>query len=196
MIEIERKILGITVPLLCASIEALPFPVKKTFQGLVRVYYYDFPDGSIRARKDLLRVREFIPEKEDAYIEIVYKTYSEIKDGSKIFDECEIGLFQEGTHFTGKNVSTTWCTLLEKLGLSRVVYYEKRRTHYDCGNFKCEIDEHPKIPPFLEIEAQSSHEIDKAIRLLGLEKFEQTPETIGELLERKYKPLTLNDLLF
>ncbi len=215
MLEIERKILGINVRDLCKKIENLgasgKLKVKKTFEGLVRINYFDFDNGRIRAKKDLLRVREFVPMPQalpplkntivDAhqtltYTELVYKTYGGIKDGSKVFDECEIGIPQSLAKMTGDTTAETLKLFLEKLGLKRVVYYEKKRTHYDCGSFKCEIDEHPKVEPFVEIEAQSAVEIDHAIEVLELKGFEQTPETISELLERKYKPLTLSDLIF
>lgn len=205
MLEIERKILGISVPELCKTIESLSsqgIAIRKTFEGIVRIHYYDFEDGRIRSKKDLLRVREFIPMSKaeptapTVMVEVVYKTYGGIKDGSKVFDECEIGIPEKLAKMTGSTAAETLRLFLEKLGLKRVVYYEKKRTHYDCGAFKCEIDEHPKIEPFVEIEAQSASDIDHAIQVLGLSGFEQTPETISELLERKYKPLTLADLTF
>ncbi len=200
MKEVERKILGIDKTQLIATIESLSkthnITVKKTFEGLVRINYFDFEDGRIRAKKDLLRVREFVPDVGDASVEIVYKTYGGVHDGCKVFDECEIGLPQNIAKMTGKDVCETWKLFLEKLGLKRVVYYEKRRTHYDCGSFKCEIDEHPKIPVFVEIEAQSAEEIDRAVELLKLGGLEQTPNTISEILARSYPHLSLNDLTF
>ncbi len=199
MLEVERKILGIQVPALCVAIEGLSakgIPVRKTFEGLVRINYFDFDDGRIRAKKDLLRVREFVPISGEPYCEIVFKTYGGVVDGCKVFDECEIGIPEKLAKMTGDTTAKTFTSFLEKLGLKRVVYYEKKRTHYDCESFKCEIDEHPKVEPFVEIEAQSAAEIDRAVELLGLSGFEQTPETISELLERKYKPLTLADLIF
>lgn len=200
MKEVERKILGIDKTQLIATIESLSkthnITVKKTFEGLVRINYFDFEDGRIRAKKDLLRVREFVPDVGESYVEIVYKTYGGVQDDCKIFDECEIGLPQNIAKITGKDVCETWKLFLEKLGLKRVVYYEKRRTHYDCGSFKCEIDEHPKIPVFVEIEAQSAAEIDRAVVLLKLGGLEQTPDTISEILARRYPHLTLSDLTF
>lgn len=200
MKEVERKILGIQVPSLCNAIEGLAnkgFTVKKTFEGIVRINYFDFEDGRIRAKKDLLRVREFIPAGgAESFVEVVYKTYGGVVDRCKVFDECEIGIPEKLAKMTGANTAETFTQFLEKLGLKRVVYYEKKRTHYDCGSFKCEIDEHPKVDPFVEIEAQSADEIDHAISALGLSDYEQTSETISELLERKYKPLTLADLRF
>ena len=59
-----------------------------------------------------------------------------------------------------------------------------------------EIDEHPKIPPFMEIEAPSPKYIEKTIAALGLQDHEQTADSIGELLRRKYKKVKLNGLVF
>lgn len=44
---------------------------------------------------------------------------------------------------------------------------EKRRTTWKRGTTTFDIDEWPRIPPLLEVEAQSWEEVDGAIRELG-----------------------------
>lgn len=188
MLEVERKILGINKKALIEAIKKLKPKPKKIFEGLVRITYFDFPDGSIKKKKDLLRVREISPKGKKPYTELVYKVYKGIKGGNKYFEEFEQKFIQPGAF---KNIQD----FLKELGLKRTVYYEKIRTLYKWKNIAFEIDEHPKIPAFLEIEG-APKDIEKAIKLLSLHQHEQTADSIGELLAKKYPKLTLNKLVF
>lgn len=189
MMEIERKILGIHKRDLIARIKKLKPAPRKVFEGLVKIRYFDFPDGRIRKKKDLLRLRVIRPKGDKPFTELVYKKYKGVKKGCKYFEELEFPI--PGTQDFEKLSQLFAC-----MGLKVAVSYEKKRTLYAYGNVKFEIDEHPKIPAFLEIEAPSPRHIDRAIRLLGLQKNEQTSETISELLRRKYPKLSLKDLRF
>lgn len=187
MMEIERKILEIDKKKLLANIKKNKPKAKKLFEGLVRIKYFDFSDGRIRKKKDLLRLREFRGKKK-TFTELTYKTFKGIKKGCKFFEEIEMKVPNGNFDEIGG--------LLLKVGLKETLYYEKKRTEMDCGNFKVEIDEHPKIPSFAEIEAALPEEISKAINLLGLSDFEQSAETIQELIRRKYPQVELNGLKF
>ncbi len=189
MMEIERKVLGIDKKKLISSINKLRPKPKKLFEGRVRIRYFDFKDGSIRAKKDLLRVRELREKGRPARTELVYKIYKGVKNGCKCFEEIEV-----------EQVGPKWfeklSDFLTALGFVQTLYYEKKRTHYAYKKVKFEIDEHPRIPAFVEIEAPSPKEIDAVIKLLGLQNNEQTAESISELLVRKYKGIALNGLIF
>lgn len=189
MLEIERKILGIRKRELIIRIEKLKPKPQKLFEGLICVKYFDFSDQRIRKKRDLLRVREFVPKEGAGYVECVYKIYKYVKHGCKYFDEVEFRL-PDGGSFEAIS------KLLKCLGLKQTLYYEKRRTLYAYGKVKFEIDEHPKIPAFVEIEGESPTHIEKAIELLNVQHYEQTSETISELLRRKYPKIKLNGLKF
>lgn len=208
MMEIERKILGIDKRKLVAQIKKLRPAPKKLFEGLVRVFYFDFPDGTIRAKKDLLRLRTFIPTGHSAtssakksYTELVYKVYKGVKKGCKYFEELEVTT-------PGLKSAKDFQVFLKNLGLKQTLHYEKKRTLYSyktwphaphaarAGAWKFEIDEHPKIPVFLEIEGTSPVHINAAIKLLKLKNHEQTADSIGELIRRKYPKISLNGLVF
>lgn len=189
MLEIERKILGIDKRALVARIKKLKPTPRKIFEGLVQIRYFDFPDGRIRKKRDLLRLRVIRPRSGKPFTELVYKKYKGVKKGCKYFEELEFPI--PGTQDFEKLSRLFLC-----MGLVLVVSYEKKRTLYAQGNVKFEIDEHPKIPVFLEIEAPSPRHIDRAIGQLGLQNHEQTSETISELLRRKYPKLSLKDLRF
>lgn len=189
MMEIERKILGIKNKELTTRILRLRPRPKKIFEGLVRVKYFDFTDNRIKKKRDLLRLRKISPRDEKPYTELVYKTFKCVKNMCKYFDELEF-------KFVGRDDFENLSALFKKIGLEQTLYYEKRRTLYSWKNLNFEIDEHPKIPAFLEIEAPSPSAIDKAIKALGLGEYEQTAENISELMKRKYLKVKLNGLKF
>lgn len=189
MMEIERKILNINKAATIAAIKKIKPTPKKIFQGLVRVNYFDFPDNRIRKKKDLLRLREFAERGKAPHVEIVYKIYKGVKSGCKYFDECELVFKIPGAY-------QTLCELLKRMGLKKTLYYEKKRMLFRTKTVQFEIDEHPKIPPFLEIEAKSPRQIEQAIKILGLQNHEQTAESIAQLMQRKYPKIKLNELKF
>ncbi|MBI4994997.1 CYTH domain-containing protein [Candidatus Peregrinibacteria bacterium] len=189
MMEIERKILEINKREVVARILKLKPRAKKVFEGLVRVKYFDFCDGRICRKRDLLRLREISPKGKKSYTELVYKTFKCVKKMCKYFDELEFT-------FVGEKSFENLSVLLKKIGLEQTLYYEKRRILYLWKNLNFEIDEHPKIPTFLEIEAPSPSAINAAVKILGLEKYEQTAENISELMKRKYPEVKLNGLKF
>lgn len=188
-IEIERKILEINKRAVATRIKKLKPRPKEVFFGLMRVKYFDFPDRRIRKAKNLLRVRELAPQKGSPYCEIVYKKFLCVKGNCKHFSELEFKL-------EGAGQFSAISLLLKNLGLKQVLYYEKKRTNFAYKNIHFEIDEHPKIPPFLEIEAPSIKAVDAMVKTLSLSRHEQTAESIGELMRRKYPKCKLNGLKF
>jgi adenylate cyclase class 2 len=180
MEEIEVKILGIDVKETEAKLNKLG--AKQTFKGFLRVKYFDTVDGEIRSRGDLLRVRQF----GDEYTEVCYKTNKRIKDGYKIFDEYTL----KSDNFDEA------CKFFEGLGYIVSCFYEKKRTVFKFEDSEIVIDEYPKIPPFVEIEAKESSKIEEIIQALGLSENERSFETINGLLRLKYPQISLNNLTF
>lgn len=180
MKEIEVKILGIDPDAIRSKLADLG--AEKTFDGLLRVRYFDTPDGEIRKNGDLLRVRDYEGEK----VEITHKTNKRIDNGFKIYDEQNVHAedFDEVTE------------MFKELGFEVTTYYEKKRAVFKFGNTEIVIDEYPKIPPFLEIEAESHDEIEEMIEKLGLKDNERSSQTINGLLKEKYPDIELNNLKF
>lgn len=58
-------------------------------------------------------------------------------------------------------------TLLKELGFNEKAHEKKHRTTYQLGNALVEIDQHPDIPAYLEIEAPTKDEIKPALEKLG-----------------------------
>jgi len=180
MKEIERKIFDISLKEITSKL--IKMGAKTVFKGLVRVKYFDTKKGDIRKKHNVLRVRRM----GDKNVEICFKSNKRQKDGCKIYDESEF--FSEDFNKVSE--------FFEKLGYICTCYYEKKRTEFDLDNLKIEVDEYPRIKPFIEIEAANAKKIDELVKKLGLEKNESSSETIGEVLRRKYPKISLNNLTF
>ena len=180
MKEIEVKILGIDVNHVRAKLADLG--AEKTFDGLLKVRYFDTPDGEIRKKGDLLRVREYEGEK----VEITHKTNKRVENGLKIYDEQNVQAedFEEATE------------MFKELGFEVTTYYEKKRAVFKLEGAEIVIDEYPKIPPFVEIEAENEDLIEKLIEKLELTENERSSQTINGLLKEKYPDIELNNLTF
>lgn len=60
--------------------------------------------------------------------------------------------------------------ILRKIGLIDKFYFENKRTRYVLGTTEFDIDEWPLLVPYLEIEAKSWEDVDRAIASLGFYK--------------------------
>ena len=180
MKEIERKIFDISPKAVKARL--LKMGAKIIFNGVMKVKYFDTKKGDIRKKHELLRIRQVGDKK----VEICFKCNKRVKDGCKIYDECEFNAsdFEEVARF------------FEKLGYICTCYYEKKRTEFVLKDIKVEMDEYPRLKPFIEVEASSAKKIDDLVKKLGLEKNEKSSETINEVLKRKYPKISLNNLIF
>lgn len=196
MREIEMKILEIPRQRAFAALRRIG--AKRKYRVFMRVQYLDFPDRRIMRKKDLLRLRECRFDNGKHGTEVVYKVYRGIRRGCKIFDEFEWWL-------EGKHAFSYLSDFFRQLGLIQTLYYEKRRTLFevryrgrkrDMVLARLEFDEHPKIPPLLEIEASSEVIVHEILMKLGLQNYEFSPETIEEVMRRKYPKISLNGLRF
>lgn len=64
--------------------------------------------------------------------------------------------------------------LLEYLGFKARAYQENRRSSYELDGAEVELDEWPKIPPYLEIESKSKGQIDEVLKKLGYSRKDTT----------------------
>ncbi|MET9762074.1 CYTH domain-containing protein [Streptomyces sp. NPDC006372] len=77
----------------------------------------------------------------------------------------------DGTHETEVTVDSfeEAAALLRLSGLTPRGYQENRRTSYTLGAVRLEIDEWPRIPPYLEIEADDEPQVWEAAAALGID---------------------------
>lgn len=186
MKESEIKIFGIDSEGLLAKLVKLK--ARKVFTGLMKVHYFDSPDGRIASSGAALRLREMAGKG----AELTYKTNRRFgcegpcAGNLKIFDEYEVPLPDSSAIFE----------IFRNLGLRESLYFEKKRHEFKLGGAKICIDIYPKIPPYCEIETSDGRGTDGIIKKLGLAGLETSAETVFEVFKNRYPKIRLNGLRF
>ena len=182
MLEVEVKFLEVDVPTLMKKLTQLG--AKKTFEGEITATYFDFPNGSLREKGTLIRLR-----KKGNMVELTCKQRTNTASTAKENMEFEI-------HCTDFDTTKQ---ILEKIGLmdmgktsdaNKIENTGKHRTSYAIGNVHFEFDTFPGVPTFLEIEAQDVETITEWAQKLGLDMQDAKPWTGKDLL-RHYGKRTL-----
>jgi adenylate cyclase class 2 len=75
-------------------------------------------------------------------------------------------------------------TLLNRLGFTANAYQENRRISFTYGDVEIEIDFWPKIPPYLEIEADSAGKVEKVVKLLGFRMSDTTSISVPKVYKK------------
>lgn len=115
-------------------------------------FRYDLPDGSMRAKEQVLRLRQ------DTNAILTYKGPSNQVDG--IFSRQELEVIVSDFE--------TAQQLLEALGYKQILTYEKYRAVYELNECHIMLDELP-YGDFVEIEASATSNIRKMVSLIGLD---------------------------
>jgi adenylate cyclase class 2 len=151
-LEIEVKILEIDVAQIIAGIEQMG--ARCEGEWLLKTSIYDFGDRRLLKQQSYVRIRS-----EGAHWHMTYKRApKEHRKDAKVREEfdMEIGDPQVAEQ------------ILLGLGLQRTLYFEKKRQHYRHGDIVFDIDELPRLPIYLEIEAPSSEAIYATMASLGI----------------------------
>jgi len=168
MNEIEVKILEINTAEIRQKLKKIG--AKKIFEGEIHAKSFDYPDGRLKKEGIYLRVRK-IGDK----VELCCKEKMESDSFKKRNEtDIEVGNFEN------------MISLLEKLGLKQTFEYKKHRESHKLNNTRFEIDDYPGIPTYLEIEAQTEEEVEKAVKLLGYTMKQTTSDSMNKVIE-KYK---------
>ncbi len=149
--EIEVKFLLNDYSALMQKIAALQLPCsqERIHEFNLR---YDLPDGSLVARKQVLRLRK------DTQARLTFK-------GPGVMDE-EV-LSRKEVEVEVSDFDTTR-RLLEALGYQVVMMYEKYRANYLMDNLVMSVDETP-LGLFVELEGESPAQVRQAAGRLGFD---------------------------
>lgn len=156
MEEYEVKFLNIDKAALERKL--LEIGAQKTGEYFYKRQVFDYPDLSLDAKGAWVRVRD-----EGDKIVMSFKQRLGMKgdngddDGTKEV-EFEVSDFDKA------------CQFLYDLGLIDKFYLENKRTRYVKDGIEFDIDEWSLLEPYLEIEAGSWEEVDKATAWLDLDK--------------------------
>ncbi|MBS3136861.1 class IV adenylate cyclase [Candidatus Woesearchaeota archaeon] len=171
MKEIEVKVLEINQQEIIKRLESLG--AKRILSNaLIEDCRFDFRDNLLKKKKELLRLRKI---EKDAYL--TYKNNYSVQNNVRNQDEFETKV---GDSEQMKNI-------LLGLGLQVKSIRQKRRTSYLYQDIRIEIDNFPKIPVFLEIEAPSEQKIRQMLEILDIPLEKAIPLTSGEVLKKYCK---------
>lgn len=155
--EIEVKVLEIDTAKIVAQIEA--WGGVCTGNWLMRTSLYDFPDRRLLNNGGHIRIRN-----EGDTWHCTYKR--KISDTeAKVMEELDLGISDPDTADK----------ILRALGLERILYFEKKRLHYQKDHIVFDIDELPRIPTYLEIEAPSWEEILQVLQVFNIPREKALP---------------------
>ncbi len=166
MKEIEVKILEINLPEIRRKLIRLG--ARNTFDGELHVAVFDYPQGKFEKTKEYLRLRT-VGNK----TELCYKGKNTSKK-FKIREEIEVHV----------DSFEKTATILQRIGLKKVYDYHKHRESYRLGSVKVDIDTHPGVPTYLEIEAPTEKQVEAAVKKLGYAMAQTTNISIGEILRK------------
>lgn len=163
MDEIEVKILEVDVQDVMRKLKKLG--AKKTFDGEVVAQFFDFPDRSLKKRQEIVRLRTMGSKS--------FLTFKKKRSQKavKIMDEREIEVKDPAV----------LRSILAGIGLCETLMLKKHRISYTRGKIHFEIDSHDGIPPFLEVEAKTRKEVERAVQLLGFSMMDAKPWTGGDV---------------
>ena len=168
MFEVELKILEIDPQEIERKL--LNLGAKKETAVLVIDKSFDFSNHYLNKKKQLLRLRVL----GDKYF-LTHKGNMQKSEVARIMEETET---QVGDVKVMEEI-------LKKIGLRLVKHREKKRTSYILGNARCEIDQYPQIPPYMEIEG-SEKDILEIVGKLGYTLKDTTKMSASKVL-KKYK---------
>lgn len=156
MEEIEVKFLDIDVDEITRKLESLG--AKKVFERDYRRKVYDYPDLRLNADNSWIRIRDEGDQVTLGYKKRLATTAHDGSSNDGGMEEVELIVsdFDKMALF------------LDKIGLTLKFYEENRRIRYELDDVEFDIDFWPQLNPYLEIEAKSWNDIDKAIAMLEL----------------------------
>jgi adenylate cyclase class 2 len=168
-VETEIKFRVASVPELTKRLEAAGFRMDtpRTFEGNV---LYDTPDRQMRARTEILRIREYGGKWVLTHKRLPDEGPSEDRHKHRVETETQVA--------DGRALEEVF----RSLGLVPAFRYEKYRTEWSDGDGHCVVDETP-IGVFAELEGTPEW-IDRAAAQLGVPHSEYMTLSYGRLFEQ------------
>lgn len=139
--------------------------------------------GGVRLGERLMRryVYDIVPGDMSKWIRL-RDTGSEVTLTVKVITSDAIDGTREVETTVGSFEDTN--TLLGLLGFTAKSYQENKRVSYRLGNVELEIDTWPRIPTYLEIEADCAETVTKTAALLGYTEEDLTGENTVKVYQR------------
>ena len=189
MEEIEVKFLNINPDLIEKKLREIG--AKKIFDKIYRRKVFDYPDLRLNNKGAWVRLRDGKDKITLTFKQrIGIKTHNgTVNDKSMEEIEVEVDDFNKTEE------------ILSSIGLKEKFYEENRRIRYLLDDIEFDIDFWPQLEPYLEIEAVSWKEIDRAIKLLGLKEKDKKIFSTYQVYQLKgidennYKEITFEKMI-
>ena len=167
-IETEIKFVVLDVEQLATRLEQAGFSLltPRTFESNV---LYDWPDRTLRARTEILRIRNYAGRCLMTHKRLPDSGVSEDRHKHRIETETEVS--------DGEALASVFLSL----GLVAAFRYEKWRTEWSDGEGHCVVDETP-IGNYAELEG-SADWIDRAAARLGIDPAQYMTQSYGRLFD-------------
>ena len=162
--EIEVKVLDIDKKEIETRLRKLK--AKKIFDGISYSIIYDFPDKRLDKKRSILRIRK---EADEHFI--TFKRHLS-SSKAKVARELEVKI----------DDFNTMTDIFNMLGF-KTKKYTKKRVSYKLGKARIDMDKHPGIPWYLEIEAPNIKLINEAADKLKIDKKELKPWSTPQVKE-------------
>jgi len=173
-IELEARFLGVDIPELKAKLKELG--AKDTGEDFLKEFIFFDKDLTWQEnKKTLVRVRQ-----SNQGVHLAYKHVEEdtIDGTEEIEFDFEVSDLEKVKLF------------LERIGLIPYCYQEKKRHSYTLAvghsHVTVDIDTWPKIPTYVEIEADTEHLLEQAAKKLGLDWSKALFESPRNMIAREY----------
>ncbi len=156
-IEIEAKFLDIDPKQIEACLTQLG--ARKLGDFLYRSIAFDFPGFPLDTQAAWVRLRD---EGDQVMLAFKKRLGAEKHDGST----SDTGMQEIEVKVSDYDKTAL---LLQSIGMMVKFAQEKKRTRWSLGDIQFDIDEWPRLKPYLEIEAASWERVDEGARLVGLD---------------------------
>ncbi|MEI6345790.1 MAG: CYTH domain-containing protein [bacterium] len=156
-IEIEAKFLDIDPKQIEARLVAAG--AQKLGDFLYRSKAFDFPGFPLDAQAAWVRLRD---EGDQVMLAFKKRLGAATHDGST----SDTGMQEIEVKVSDYDKTAL---LLESIGMVLKFAQEKKRTRWVLGDIQFDLDEWPRLKPYLEIESTSWEKVDEGARLVGLD---------------------------
>lgn len=171
MIELELKAV---VPDFDALVVRLRvFGARQEFIGTLIDRRFDYADGSLTARDEVVRVREYRGEDGVTQTSLEWKGPSSTTAGYKQREEIGVE--------TGD--SSTLVAILHRLGLRLTRTIEREIRQYRLDGAIVRMEHYPRMDDLIEVEGEAA-DIERAITQLGIPRDQFSADSLAEFARR------------
>ena len=171
MIELELKAVVPDPDALVARLRS--FAAREEFAGALIDRRFDYPDGRLLARDEVIRVREYRGENGELQTSLEWKGPESHGSGYKQREEIGVE--------TGD--AATLISILERLGLRQTRTIERRIRQYRLDGAVVRMEHYQQMDDLVEVEGEGP-DIERAISQTGIERSQFTADSLAEFARR------------